>query len=244
MPHKDIEERKKYQKQWRERNRDKIKIYRNNNIPARRLRQRKYRKNNPDKFRCIDKEKYRKHKKRILDYSRKRYIENKDEILAKAKIYREKNIDTIRKKAREYYHKNKDKRLAYLEKYRVENKKKIIEGNTRYEKARRKVDPSYRIEKSIRSLLNIALRRYTSGGKIFSSKKYGVDYKAIINHLKPFPNDLNGWHIDHIKPLCSFDLSNPKEVKKAFDPTNHRWLTAEDNIKKSHLDKNMRFIKK
>ncbi len=65
-----------------------------------------------------------------------------------------------------------------------------------------------------------------------SSKEYGVDYKAIIRHLKPFPEHISNFHIDHIKPLCSFDLTNPSEVKKAFSPENHQWLLAEDNLKK------------
>lgn len=170
------------------------------------------------------------------------YLKNRKEILAKRKKYVEKNIEAIREKAREYYKKNRKERLIYLKLYRINNKRKIIQGNTAYEKKRRKIDPAYRIEKSIRSLLNISLRRYTSDGKIFSSGKYGVDYKAIINHLKPFPENLSGWHVDHIKPLCSFDLTKLSEVKKAFSPENHRWLTAEDNIKKSHLDKKMRFV--
>ena len=69
------------------------------------------------------------------------------------------------------------------------------------------------------------------------SKKYGIDYKAIIEHLKPFPKDISIYHIDHIKPLCSFDLTSPKEVKKAFAPENHQWLLARDNLMKSSIDK-------
>ena len=44
-------------------------------------------------------------------------------------------------------------------------------------------------------------------------------------------------HIDHIKPLCSFDLTNLEEVKKAFAPENHRWLLAKDNLAKSSEDR-------
>ena len=65
-----------------------------------------------------------------------------------------------------------------------------------------------------------------------SSRKYGIDYKAIIKQLKPFPADLSNHHIDHIRPLCTFDLENPEEVKKAFAPENHQWLTVHDNLSK------------
>jgi len=42
--------------------------------------------------------------------------------------------------------------------------------------------------------------------------------------------------IDHIRPLCSFDLTDPEQVKIAFSPENHRWLLAEENARKVSSD--------
>jgi len=39
-------------------------------------------------------------------------------------------------------------------------------------------------------------------------------------------------HIDHIKPLCSFDLDSTDEQKKASHYTNLRPMWATDNLKK------------
>ena len=64
------------------------------------------------------------------------------------------------------------------------------------------------------------------------SKKYGINYKAIIEHLKPFPENISEFHIDHIKPLCSFNLEDPEEIKIAFAPENHQWLTIQENLSK------------
>ena|SRR3990167_1689233 len=90
-----------------------------------------------------------------------------------------------------------------------------------------------KIGRNLRVRVFLVLKKYTQTGKIWSSKHYGIDYKAIIEHLKPFPEDLSKYHIDHIRPLCSFDLTKPEEVKLAFVPENHQWLTIRDNLRKS-----------
>jgi hypothetical protein len=43
-----------------------------------------------------------------------------------------------------------------------------------------------------------------------------------------------GWHIDHIKPCSSFDLTDPEQQKLCFHYSNLQPLWAKDNIKKSN----------
>ena len=66
-----------------------------------------------------------------------------------------------------------------------------------------------------------------------SSKKYGIDWKKVIEHLKPFPENIGDFEIDHIIPLHTFDLNYPEQVKKAFAPENLQWLLRIENRKKS-----------
>jgi len=45
-------------------------------------------------------------------------------------------------------------------------------------------------------------------------------------------NNIGMWHIDHIKPCASFNLSNPEDQMKCFHFTNLQPLWAKDNLSK------------
>jgi hypothetical protein len=52
-----------------------------------------------------------------------------------------------------------------------------------------------------------------------------------------------GWHIDHIMPCASFDLSKPEEQKKCFHFLNLQPLWWIDNLKKtSRTDCSVRLV--
>jgi len=40
------------------------------------------------------------------------------------------------------------------------------------------------------------------------------------------------WHVDHIRPICSFDMTIEEEQIKCFHYSNLQPLWAEDNLKK------------
>ena len=41
------------------------------------------------------------------------------------------------------------------------------------------------------------------------------------------------WHIDHIKPLCLFDLTDEKQLKEAWSLKNLQPLWAKENLQKN-----------
>lgn len=71
-------------------------------------------------------------------------------------------------------------------------------------------------------------------------KLVGCTWQQLREHLeKQFINDMSwdnygfyGWHVDHIKPCESFDLSIPEEQQKCFHYTNLQPLWARDNLVK------------
>ena len=206
-------------------------------------------------FKDINKKReyYEKNKDKIIKRNQNYYQKNIDKkreyAVEYGKKYREKKKDKVIKTRKEHYRKNKEKyqkyrdshkeeMMKYNKKYYKNNMKEIKKQTLEYEKQRMKTDKNFNVQKRLRGLFLNVFRVYTKTGKIMSSRKYGIDYKAIIEHLKPFPKDISKYHIDHIKPICSFTYinedgsTNLKEVQKAFAPENHQWLTAEENFRK------------
>jgi len=213
----------------------------------------KYQQNNKEKLKKYNKEWRKKNKEKIKEYHQKPEVRKR--IKKKQKEYHKKywKIEEFRKKRREYLQKNKEKfkerRKEYQKEWYQKNKDKLLKKSkeygkkyrkkienklraTRYQKQRRESNPRFIVQSRLRCLLYNAVKRYSQIGKVIPSKKYGIDWGIVIEYLKPFPENIENYEIDHIKPLCSFDLNNPKEVKKAFAPENHQWLTKEENLKK------------
>lgn len=69
---------------------------------------------------------------------------------------------------------------------------------------------------------------------------FGYTPEDLINNIKLKLKDgmsyenYGLWHIDHIKPLSSFDLSKEEEIKKAWHFNNLQCLWAIDNLRKSN----------
>lgn len=166
---------------------------------------------------------------------RKYYKRNKVDIQREKRIDYIKNRDSVRKRSKEYYIANIQKARERQKLYYYKNKDKIVAYQKIYEKKQRENNSQSAIRNRLRKRINHALREYSLTGKIMSSIKYGIDYGAIIAHLGPHPNTLGikgKYEIDHILPLSSFDLNDPKQIKLAFAPENHQWLLAHLNRSK------------
>jgi len=124
-------------------------------------------------------------------------------------------------------------------KYRKANRRT---ANARYNK-RMKTDIVFRLGVIIRHRLASAIRHKLKTGS--SIDELGCSLKYLETYLESMFYDRSdgtvmvwslhgqsGWHIDHIRPLASFDLEDPEQHRVACHYTNLQPLWAEDNYSK------------
>jgi len=167
----------------------------------------------------------------------------------KKQHYLENNV-RCKKKSRQYYIENKEKVLQYRKQYYIEHFNEINLQKKQYElknkdktnnKRKQLLDTNIncKLKKILRCRMTRALKgNYKSGSAV---RDLGCSIDFLKYHLESlFLPGMSwdnygrcGWHIDHIKPLDSFDLSDPIQFKKACHYTNLQPLWAHDNIIKS-----------
>lgn len=152
------------------------------------------------------------------------------------KKYYEKNKSELIRKATVHYIENKSKRLSQMKQYRKANKNKIMEHQAKREKYLLKNDPTFRLQKNLRSRLNKALQHgYKTGSAIKDLGCSIAELKIYLeSNFQPGMtwNNYGQWHVDHIRPLSSFDLTNPTQLNAACHYSNLQPLWAKDNLSK------------
>lgn len=224
------EEVKEYYRKYKKIHRETLKDYNKEY-------QKKYYEKNEEKMQKRDKEYYQKNEEKIRKYHKEYYQE-----------YYQKNEKRLKERDKEYYQRNKRRKREYsknnkerikmkMKEYRETHKEEIKEYAKEYAKEYYKNkyndDKQYNIRVRLGSCFNRAKEKYINENKIMISINKNINYRAIIEHLKPFPENIKNYHIDHIIPLSFFDLTNKEQLKKAWSPINLQWLKCSENIIKS-----------
>lgn len=136
-------------------------------------------------------------------------------------------------------------RLCNNERLRRERKSpeyraKRNRSHNEYVKRRKSIDPTFKLTRQLRSRLAIAVRRQLHKGHRGASavKDVGCSMANLIVHIEQqFQpgmswDNYGKWHIDHIKPLSSFDLTDEVQCGAACHFSNLQPLWAADNIRK------------
>jgi hypothetical protein len=157
------------------------------------------------------------------------------------KLDRIKNFERDKRLKRNWIILNKERDSLNKKEYNDINKVKIVlwkrEYRKNYERNKLKSDIQHTLRNRIRT------RLYASKVKTNSTKKFiDCSIPELKTHLEllfqpgmTWDNwSRHGWHIDHIKPLSSFDLRDPKQLKIACHYTNLQPLWAKDNLRKGN----------
>ena len=159
------------------------------------------------------------------------YSKQKDKILVQKKKYNSVNAEKRCKyaKARHELNKNKPEVKEHKRNY-----------NREYRRNRYNTDPLYKMSQNLRIRLNKALMGNQKTGS--AVQDLGCSISELKAYLESkFQGNMSwenygpkGWHIDHIKPLSLFDLTNHDQLLQACHYTNLQPLWAEDDWKKSN----------
>lgn len=145
-----------------------------------------------------------------------------------------KNKDRINFMRRER-RKTEDGKKIFAEQKRKYNKKHRKKLTEKYLNKRKK-NPYFKLLTTLRNRLNVALRKNIKSDS--TKNMLGCTIEELWIHLestfKPGMTRKNHglWHIDHIIPCASFDLSKPEEQAKCFHYSNLQALWSHENLSK------------
>jgi hypothetical protein len=133
----------------------------------------------------------------------------------------------------------KEKRKALLEAIPKDERKKA--WDRKYRKKRFNSDIEYRITANLRSRMKSVIANAKANKCTNSMKLIGCNTRFLRAYLEAQFVDgmtwdnygLRGWHIDHIRPCASFDLTKPDNQRKCFHWSNLQPLWWRDNLEKS-----------
>jgi hypothetical protein len=173
--------------------------------------------------------------RRIADRS-----SNNPKIKASQAVYREKHREKRNAEKKAWYQANKAHKLQKDKEYREADPERHKRIQNEYWKNRYHTDINYKLRKILRGSLKRGL---------FDGEKSILEYldcslEEIKAHIESmfspemtWDNHGKIWDIDHIEPLCSFDLTDDFQIKRATRKDNLRPLIKQLNLLKSKEDR-------
>ena len=188
---------------------------------------------NKDKHKATTKAYREKHKEKLLQIAKEFAINNPEKVKKYKAEWKKRNPDVVRRHAREAYYRNLQKIKDRKKEYLLNNKDKT-NAYTR----KRRTNPSIRLNNNIGNQIRGLLRGKKKGSKWTDIVGYNID--DLMSRLQELFEDgmtfenYGEWHIDHIRPIASFDFSvAPLETaKECWALSNLQPLWAIENIKK------------
>ncbi len=164
------------------------------------------------------------------------YETNKAKLLPKFKEYRDSNKEKVALAKKLSYQKNSQHYIDNAQKWAEDNRDQKHETMKARYRVRMDTEPEFHLIANLRRRTRSALF-----GKIktkTTKELIGCSPQELRAHLeKQFQpgmswDNYGEWHIDHIRPVSSFNLLDVEEQKLCFGYQNLQPLWAKDNLKK------------
>lgn len=188
---------------------------------------------NSKKYRVENKEKlklYRENKSdKQSDYCKEYYIENKDKIKDRSKLY---------------YINNTEEKLEYQKKYNKDNREKINEYRKKmYYKNHHISAWRYMLKNTIKRMFK-KKDDSTLNMLGYSADELKIHISNLFTEGMSWDN-YGEWHIDHKKPVSSFDRETPVSVVCSLSNLQPLWSTTREIngiVYEGNLNKNNKLI--
>lgn len=183
-------------------------------------------------------------KEKQKEYDKNRYSENKEQILERKKEYHIENREKILTQKKQYRNdlNNNKKIREYLENYRKTHKEELREWRQNNKHILAKNQENYRINNphiiAWRSILYSTLKRLNTPKQGHTIDMLGYSALDLKEHIEKqfLPGmtwDNHGeWHIDHIRPVTNFSLTEKISVVCALENLQPLWEF--DNLSKNN----------
>ena len=161
------------------------------------------------------------------------YEKHREEYLVRKKAVRDANLEAYRAKAKEARDRRKDRKSEYSRRYLQTHKRECADVRKRW----RHENPMTNLQCNLRRRMAHVIR--VGSDRPHSAELTGCTGKELRAYLESqfqdgmtWENYGSKWHVDHKRPIASFDLSNMEQVRACFYYTNLQPLWAHDNLAK------------
>jgi len=116
----------------------------------------------------------------------------------------------------------------------------IEKWDRKREKLKRKNNPVFKLSQNLRCRMRCALKGIIKSDTTFNLVGCSSQFLKEYIESKFLPGmtwenyRMYGWHVDHIKPCCTFNLLDIEEQKKCFHYTNLRPLWSTTKIARKY----------
>lgn len=156
------------------------------------------------------------------------------------KANREEVLLKMRERSKRYYQQNRERLIARAVEYQRENSTARNAYKSQWNTAKKINDPQFAAISIMRKLISRTCERIKGGRKEIARTVEALGYttEQFRDHIeRQFQDGMTWanhgqWHVDHIRPVSSFDLADPQERKFCNALENLRPLWAVDNMRK------------